>query len=75
MQYYLKLIKKYYGENMARLCRELFPTILEKEGLLIKLIESKFAHNKFLYDDIVKYDLISDFQTFIYSLTANQLNF
>lgn len=70
MQYDLKLIKKYYGEKMAHLCRELFPTILEKEGVLIKLIESKFAHSKFLYDDIVRDELVEDFQSFIYNLTA-----
>ena len=26
----LKRIKKDYGENMSHMCRELFPTILEK---------------------------------------------
>ena len=33
----LDLIKKYYGENMMHLCRKLFPTILEKKGLLLYL--------------------------------------
>ena len=28
----LKLIKKHYGEKMAHLCRDLFPTLLEEEG-------------------------------------------
>ena len=35
----LKLIKKYYGENMMHLCRTLFPTILETKGLLFSLLE------------------------------------
>ena len=30
----LKLIKKKYGEEMSHLCHELFPVILEQEGLL-----------------------------------------
>lgn len=70
MQYDLKLIKKYYGENTAHLCRRLFPTLLEKDGVLIELIESKFAHSKFLYDDIIYEELEDDFQSFIYSLTT-----
>lgn len=41
MNYDLKMIKKYYGEDMAHLCRELFPTLLEKEGLLLNLIEGE----------------------------------
>lgn len=49
----LKLIKKHYGEKMAHLCRELFPTILETPGVLYGILSSKFAHSKFLYDDIV----------------------
>lgn len=68
MQKDLKLIKKYYGENMAHLCRELFPTILEEEGLLIKLLESRFAHNRFLYEDIIVGEIVDEFQSYIYSL-------
>ena len=49
----LNRIKKKYGENFAHLCRELFPTILETEGLLPDIIENKFYPNKFLYDDII----------------------
>ena len=36
----LKLIKKYYGEAMSHLARELFPTILENKGLLFSLLSS-----------------------------------
>ncbi len=65
----LKLIKKYYGENFMHLCRELFPTILEKEGLLFYLIKNKFHYNKYLYDDIIEQDKVNDFKDYIYSLT------
>ena len=63
----LKLIKKYYGQAMMHLCRELFPTILEQKGLLFKLIDKKFNHSKFLYDDIVKTCQIDSFKDLIYS--------
>jgi hypothetical protein len=62
----LKLIKNKYGENMAHLCRELFPTILEKEGLLFSLLSNHFAYSKYLYDDIVGNHLEVAFQDYIY---------
>ena len=65
----LKLIKKYYGENMMHLCRTLFPTILETPGKLFSLLEEKFAYSKFLYDDIVDNSLVENFKNYIYSLT------
>ena len=34
----LKFIKKHYGENFAKMCREYFPTILEQQGLLTEII-------------------------------------
>ena len=64
----LAKIKKYYGENMAHLARELFPSILEQEGLLFSLIDSKFNHSKFLYDDIITNNLKYNFKNFIYNL-------
>ena len=45
----LKLIKKHYGECMMHLCRELFPTILEKEGLLFNLMSTHFNYDRDLY--------------------------
>ena len=62
----LKLIKKHYGDNMMHLCRDLFPTILETEGLLWKLISSEFAYNKSLYDDLVSNNLEEKFKNFIF---------
>lgn len=68
MQKDLKLIKKYYGENMMHLVRDLFPTILENEGKLFELINSKYAHSKSLYGDIVNSGLEEKFKSYIYSL-------
>ena len=63
----LKRIKKKYGEDMMHLCRDLFPTILEHEGLLSKLIEENFAPNKSLCQDIVDNYLEEEFKNYIYS--------
>ena len=67
----LKYIKKYYGENFAHLCRELFPTILENKGLLPIILTTKFAPNKSLYNDILNEGLIDEFKSFIYSFATN----
>ena len=64
----LKKIKKVYGEKMAHLCRELFSTLLEINGLLYSLISSKFAPNKFLYDDLINQEMVNEFKNYIYSL-------
>ena len=50
----LKIIKKKYGEGMAHFCRDYFPILLEKKGLLPNLLFKKFEPSKILYDDIVK---------------------
>lgn len=68
----LNKIKKKYGEKFAHLCRKLFPTILETNGLLYRLIESKFYPNKFLYDDIINNKLVSLFQNFINNLVEKE---
>ena len=64
----LKLIKKHYGEKMMHLCRELFPTLLEQEGLLSKLMLDTFAPSRFLYDDIVESNNIEEFKNYIYEI-------
>ena len=47
-------IKKIYGETFAKLCRELFPTILEEEGKLSGILEKKFANNgRTLGEDVI----------------------
>jgi len=82
MNYDLKIIKDQYGEKMMHLCRELFPTLLENEGLLSSLLIKTFAPNKSLYDDIIEgaklhtdtyerittADYINWFKDYIYSL-------
>ena len=60
----LKLIKKYYGEEMMHLCRELFPTILEKEGLLFNTLSSKFHPYKYIVEDLTKYPHRNDIEIF-----------
>ena len=64
----LKLIKKYYGEKMSHLCRDLFPSILETEGLLFKLLSNNFHYSKFLYDDLIEWQLVNKFKNYIYNL-------
>lgn len=50
-----KKIKDIYGERFAKLCREMFPTILNQEGELLSILEKTFSHNcKFLYQSIVE---------------------
>ncbi len=67
----LKLIKKRYGENFSHLCRNLFPTILETEGLLTKLLETHFLQSRDLYKDLIQYNLQENFKNYIFSLLEN----
>ena len=60
-----RFIKKKYGEDMWKLCRRLFPTILEEEGLLSELLDHFFDHTRSLYSYIEDNDLELDFQDFI----------
>ncbi len=68
LQYDLKYIKKHYGEKFAHLCRELFPTILEEEGLLSRIIADNFAPTRTLYDTVI--DQKSEFKAYIYELAG-----
>jgi len=61
-----EIIKKKYGENFARLCRTLFPTILDKKGLLPEILNEKFEPSKFLYEDITENYMENEFKNFIY---------
>lgn len=63
----LDKIKKYYGEKMMHMCREMFPRILEDEGALLGILESRFAHNKYLASDIIEQGKTGEFKSFIYS--------
>ena len=64
----LSILKDKYGEDFAKLCRQLFPTILEKEGLLPKLILSSFEPTHQLYKDILEETEPDEFKNYIYSL-------
>ena len=66
----LKIIKKYYGEKMSHLCRELFPTLLETPGLLSDLMLKTFEPSKLLYEDLIYDNLQFQFQNFMFSLTG-----
>ena len=64
----LEIIKKKYGENMMKLCRKLFPSILEEEGVLSKIILSNFYPSHDLYDDIIYNELENSFKNYIYNM-------
>lgn len=69
----IDIIKKKYGENFAKLCRSLFPTILENEGELSEIIQSKFAPNRSLYDDLTsEEDGVEWFKGFVFSSIARK---
>lgn len=70
----LKLIKKYYGEDMMHYARENFPIILEKEGELSKLFLDHFAESKVLYEDLKENDELIKFKNYIFSLFCNNKN-
>ncbi len=64
----LNKIKKVYGENFMKLCRELFPTILETEGKLYEILSVSFSENcKTLYEDITSTYGEEEFKSYIYS--------
>ena len=67
----LKYIKKHYGEKFAHICRSLFPTLLEQEGLLSSIIEENFGHSKNLVDIIDTDENLSLFKNFIYDCATN----
>lgn len=48
----IQILKRFYGEKFAHLCRSTFPLILENETMLPKLIMDNFAPSKALYDDL-----------------------
>ena len=58
----LKIIKKKYGEDMMHLCRDLFPSLLEKRGLLSQILLNNFHESHYLCQDIVANNLEYDFK-------------
>ena len=71
----LKIIKKKYGEEMMHLCRELFPTLLEQEGLLSKLLHDNFKESRSLVKDIIDNNLEEEFKNYIYSMVDVENNY
>ena len=70
----LKIIKKKYGEKMAHFCRDYFATILETDGLLLKLMLEHFEPSHDLYEDIINQKKEIDFKNYIYSLVDVEKN-
>ena len=70
----LKWIKKHYGEKFSHLCRSLFPTILETEGLLTKLLSEHFPPSRELYNDLILNDLTLKFKNYVHNLTETKEN-
>ena len=70
----LEIIKKKYGENMMKLCRSFFSSILEEEGRLLSILLSNFYPSHTLYDDLEEQNLLEDFKNFIYSLANFKKN-
>lgn len=64
----LKCIKHRYGEKMMHLCRKLFPTILEEEGLLFKTLRENFNYSKDLADDLISNSMVTEFKNYVFSL-------
>lgn len=74
----LKWIKKHYGEKFSRLCRELFPTLLETEGLLKNIISESFpvsSVSRDLYNDLIAENRTMTFKNFIYEKAKLKYNF
>lgn len=63
----LKKIKKLYGEEMMHVCRKLFPTILEKQGFLLKILSDNLAPTHSFMSDIINNNYLSEFRDWIYS--------
>lgn len=64
----LAYIKKHYSEEMMHICRELFPSVLEEKGVLAKMMDTHFAHSKYLAFDIKKNGKLEDFKQYIFNL-------
>ena len=71
----LKIIKKKYGEEMMHLCRDLFPTLLEQEGLLPKLLLDNFKESRSLVKDIIDNNLEEKFKNYIYNQVDVENNY
>jgi len=62
----LKEIKRIYGEEMMHLCRDLFPTILETPGTLLKILTNNIAPTHMFAKDIINHAYEDEFKSFVY---------
>lgn len=60
------IIKDKFSEKMAKACRSFFPTLLENQGQLSRLMLEKFYPNPTIYQDLVL-GKVDSFKNFIYS--------
>jgi len=67
----LRVIKKYFGEEMMHYCRSSFPTILEQSGILSKILLDNFEPQKFLYKDLMEQGSLDEFKEYIYIIFDN----
>ena len=65
----LKIIKKYYGEEMMHYVRSNFATLLEKDGLLLSLIDKHFYRSKNFH--YIIYIYIMNISIILYILYRN----
>ncbi len=70
----LKKIKKLYGEKMMHLSRTLFPTVLNKKGLLLSILENTIAPTHSFVDDIIENELEDEFKNFILEFVPHEIN-
>ena len=70
----LKIIKKYYGEDMMHYARDNFSIILENEGKLSNLFLNNFAESKTLYEDLNKNNELVKLKNFIYRLYYEKID-
>ena len=68
----LKKIKKLYGEEFMHYCRQNFPTILDEQGELLKILQSIFAGNsKIKLADVEEEAVLKDY---IYAQYNKEVN-
>lgn len=70
----LKIIKKKYGEDMMKFCRQSFPTLLETPGLLPQILLENFAEYRGLHQDILEAGLKEEFRKYIFFIANQKLS-
>ena len=68
----LKMIKKLYGEQMAHFCRDNFATILEEDGVLLRILTNNFNPSHNLYNDLSLSRSLDEFKNYIFNKFENR---